>query len=77
MPTSLEKKVKIYVDEISVPGIPYVSTSHIKLRNLRKEFGEDVVTAEVDRQLKERGRRQGSESDRGPCAQHRREGKTQ
>ena len=51
---TLERLVKGYVDQIMVPGIPMVSTSHWTLLGLYDMFTKSSVDAEVDRQLQER-----------------------
>jgi hypothetical protein len=38
-----DPRIAAYIDEISQPGIPYVSKSHHKLADLYAEHGRNVV----------------------------------
>lgn len=49
----LQKACKDYVDEITQPGVPVISTTHLKLARLYRMFGKAEAQAEVDRQLAE------------------------
>lgn len=39
----MDPRIAAYVKEVSQPGIPYVSHSHVTLRELYSEHGQQVI----------------------------------
>ena len=39
----MDQRIAAYVAEVSQPGIPHFSTSHITLRNLYSDHGKEVI----------------------------------
>ena len=39
----MDPRIAAYVKEVSQPGIPYISHSHVTLRELYSEHGQKVI----------------------------------
>jgi len=44
-----DPRIAAYVAEVSVPGVPWISSSHITLRHINIEYGQATVQHLLDK----------------------------